>query len=179
MKKIITQLLAATLVLAAIPLTASNTLAQESPGDEGTTSEDALSFVCATAKGRPATLIQRGDNSAPMVIWNTKKFGGSWNPKQRCKTVTSRLNNLLASSPEAAITSGELNGLPVVCAISDESEECNSKNLLFTLLRGKNADTVVEQIEGLIAGQADVPPIDNNTAKPPRRVVKLRSLSPR
>jgi hypothetical protein len=112
-----------------------------------------------------------------MVIWNTKKFGASWKPKQRCEAVTSKLNNLLGSSPEAAITSGEVNGYPVVCAISDESEQCNSKNLLFTLVKGKNADVVVEQMEALIAGEADVPAIDNNTARPPRRVVKLRSLS--
>ncbi|MEH1940984.1 MAG: COP23 domain-containing protein [Nostoc sp.] len=161
-------------LLVSMPL-AANAQADEPTGEP--TKESSGSFVCvADDSGTPTTVFQTdGENEGPIIIWKTKFFGTKYNPKQRCKIVSKKLNDAVASAKgleNLFLTHGPVNKLTVICYTESETGKCNSKNMLFTLSRelAKNPPAVLELIERHAMGETDVPPIDNNT---PQKYVNL------
>jgi hypothetical protein len=156
-------------LLVSMPLVANAGL-KELEESEGT-------FVCASDdSGTPITVFQTdGENGAPFIVWKTKFFGTKYNPKQRCKMVSKKLNDAVERAgglENVSLTHGEVNRLTVICYVEEGASKCNSKNMLFTLSPklAKNPQEVLEQIERFAMGESDVPPVENNR---PQKFVNL------
>ena len=99
--------------------------------------------------GVPTTYVKVGSNERkPVIRWVSGYSSGSgYTPQQRCLEVTKRFNTLDAR-PRGIdiITTGYLNGLPVIYSPSHGRERANSSNLLFTLKRGEDATEKIQQL---------------------------------
>ncbi|MBE9072864.1 COP23 domain-containing protein [Microcystis sp. LEGE 08355] len=99
--------------------------------------------------GVPTTYVKvRPNERKPVIRWVSGYSSGSgYTPRQRCLEVTKRFNTLDAR-PRGIdiITTGYLNGLPVIYSPSHGRERANSSNLLFTLKKGEDATEKIQQL---------------------------------
>ena len=116
--------------------------------------------------GVPTTYAKVGSNERkPVIRWVSGYSSGSgYTPQQRCLEVTKRFNTLDAR-PRGIdiITTGYLNGLPVIYSPSDGRERANSANLLFTLKRGENATQKIEQLFDIREGASSSPLFESSS----------------
>jgi hypothetical protein len=157
------QTLTKTLTIALIGVGAALTL--QSPSQAQTIFE-CLVPVTGPYVGVPTTYAKVGPNEYKAVIrWVSRYFSGSgYTPMQRCQEVTGRFNSL-NTRPGGIdiITTGYLNGLPVIYSPSDGRERANSSNLLFTLKRGENATQKIEQLFDLREGASSSPLFESSS----------------
>lgn len=96
------------------------------------------------------TYAQTPRGNVPVVRWYSSYFSDSgYTPERRCQEVSGRFQNLSNQGQLGFITTGIVNGLPVVCAGSGGG--CNNSNLLFTLKAGQDAAAAVQQLFDLRA----------------------------
>jgi hypothetical protein len=116
--------------------------------------------------GVPTTYVKVGSNERKAVIrWVSRYSSGSgYTPRQRCLEVTKRFNTLDAR-PRGIdiITTGYLNGLPVIYSPSHGRERANSSNLLFTLKKGENATEKIQQLFDLREGVGTSPLFESSS----------------
>jgi hypothetical protein len=157
------QTLTKTLTIGLIGVGAALTL--QSPSQAQTRFE-CLVPVTGPYVGVPTTYAKVGPNEYKAVIrWVSRYFSGSgYTPMQRCQEVTGRFNSL-NTRPGGIdiITTGYLNGLPVIYSPSDGRERANSSNLLFTLKRGENATQKIEQLFDLREGASSSPLFESSS----------------
>lgn len=139
---------ASILTASAIALSATLAIGQPSRAQN-------VTFVCATnsSNGLPTTYAKTPRGDIPVIRWYSQYFSDSgYTPQQRCQEVSTRFQNLHNQKLLSNITTGIVNGQPVVCAASGGG--CNSKNLLFTLKPGEDAAAVVQKLFDIRAGAA-------------------------
>jgi len=157
------QTLTKTLTIGLIGVGAALTL--QSPSQAQTRFE-CLVPVTGPYVGVPTTYAKVGPNEYKAVIrWVSRYFSGSgYTPMQRCQEVTGRFNSLNARPGGIdIITTGYLNGLPVIYSPSDGRERANSSNLLFTLKRGENATQKIEQLFDIREGASSSPLFESSS----------------
>jgi hypothetical protein len=98
------------------------------------------------------TVVQKGDQQAVMMTWQTNHFGKEFSNLKRCQVVSERLQNAATLNGGTfkglELASGTVNFQPVICALQNGSTKCTDDNMLFTL-KPENADNpeaVIEQI---------------------------------
>jgi hypothetical protein len=110
-------------------------------------------FFCANSSstGLPTTYYynpSRVSNPTPVVRWYSNYFSASgYTPWQRCEEVTGRFQKFHDQGLLDYVTTGYVNGLPVVCASSGQG--CKPNNVLFTLKRGEDAALAVQKLFNL------------------------------
>jgi hypothetical protein len=116
--------------------------------------------------GVPTTYVKVGSNERkPVIRWVSRYSSGSgYTPQQRCLEVTKRFNTLDAR-PRGIdiITTGYLNGLPVIYSPSHGRERANSSNLLFTLKRGEDATQKIQLLFDLREGGGPGPLFESSS----------------
>ncbi|WOB67177.1 COP23 domain-containing protein [Microcystis aeruginosa] len=116
--------------------------------------------------GVPTTYAKVGSNERkPVIRWVSRYSSGSgYTPQQRCLEVTKRFNTLDAR-PRGIdiITTGYLNGLPVIYSPSHGRERANSSNLLFTLKKGEDATQKIQLLFDLRAGHYTEPLFESSS----------------
>ncbi|MFM6057397.1 MAG: COP23 domain-containing protein [Microcystis aeruginosa] len=122
--------------------------------------------VAGPYAGVPTTAVQVGPNEYKAVIrWTSPYSSGSgYTPKQRCEEVANRFN-ALNSRPGGIdiITTGYLNGLPVIYSPSNGRERANRDNVLFTLNRGDDGTRIIQQLFDLRSGASDSPLFESSS----------------
>ena len=116
--------------------------------------------------GVPTTYAKIGPNEyKPVIRWVSRYFSGAgYAPMQRCQEVTGRFNTLYTRPGGIdIITTGYLNGLPVIYSPSDGRERANSSNLLFTLKRGENATQKIAQLFDIREGASSSPLFESSS----------------
>lgn len=100
-------------------------------------------FACQSIQGVPTTVARNKRGQwVPIIQWVSQAFAAEgWTPERRCQEVSSRFNQFYASGQLKYITSGRMNGLPVVCVTPQEAGGCSGQ--LYTLKPFQNpAETV-------------------------------------
>lgn len=134
-------------VLTAITVALGSTAVVSQPSQA-----QSVRFICGVSAttGLPTTYAVTPRGNIPMVRWYSEYFSGSgYTPERRCQEVSSRFQSLSSQGQLTHITTGYLNGQPVVCA--SQGSGCNSSNLLFTLKAGQDAAAAVQQLFDLRA----------------------------
>ena len=113
------------------------------PASAGTS---ARNFVCGSAAGTPATNVITADGrQVPVIRWTSSTFNGAgWNQQRRCQEVSSRFNTFLKQGRLGYITTGWINGLPVICTAVSNGGACDG--LLYTLKPGQDATATLKNL---------------------------------
>jgi hypothetical protein len=157
------QTLTKTLAISLIGVGAAFTL--QSPSQAQTRFECLLP-VTGPHVGVPTTYVKVGPDERKAVIrWVSRYSSGSgYTPQQRCLEVTRRFNTLDARpSGIDIITTGYLNGLPVIYSPSNGRERANSDNVLFTLKRGDDGTRIIQQLFDLREGAGTDPLFESSS----------------
>lgn len=106
----------------------------------------ARSFVCATAAGAPATNVVTADGrQVPVIRWTSSIFNDAgWSQQRRCQEVSARFDGYLKQGRLAYITTGRMNGLPVICTAASNGGACDG--LLYTLKPGQDATSTLKNL---------------------------------
>lgn len=106
----------------------------------------ARSFVCGSAAGVPATNVITADGrQVPVIRWTSTTFNDAgWSQERRCQEVSSRFDTFLKQGRLAYITTGRINGLPVICTAANSGGACDG--LLYTLKPGQNATATLKNL---------------------------------
>lgn len=111
-------------------------------------------FECITEGRSFATIARRGDRvTAPIILWRTNEFGREYTPQNRCRMVSDRLSRAVDENggrlTNLQLTTGRVNGLPVICYTNGGQYGCNSRNLLLTL-DSRNASNPNAALDNLL-----------------------------
>jgi Circadian oscillating protein COP23 len=102
-------------------------------------------FFCDDGHGIPTTFVENPRGRLPIVRWVSHYFTGSgYDPYTRCQEVSGRFQRYSDEGRLNYITTGMMNGQPVVCVSGYAGGPCDG--LLFTLKRGQDASRVVQQL---------------------------------
>lgn len=106
----------------------------------------ARGFVCSTLSGVPTTLATMADGKqVPVIRWTSNVFDGAgWTPERRCQEVSARFDTLNQQGRLTYITTGRINGQPVICTAPSNGAGCDG--LLYTLKPGQNATTTLRNL---------------------------------
>ncbi|MDJ1170141.1 COP23 domain-containing protein [Roseofilum sp. BLCC_M154] len=100
-----------------------------------------VQFQCVIDRGLPTTIAtntQTG-NSIAVIRWLSEYLTASgYDSMRHCQEVSRRFQSARDSGRLDYLTTGIVNGLPVVCATT-AGGRCDSSNVLFTLKPGQNA----------------------------------------
>tara|TARA_B100000674_G_scaffold486344_1_gene494730 strand:+ start:1801 stop:2373 length:573 start_codon:yes stop_codon:yes gene_type:complete len=133
---------------------------------QATRSSSALasSISCMNAEGVPATVVQtKTGKQIPIIYWKSQAFSGSgWTPERRCQEVSARFQNYHSSGTLEYITTGRMNGLPVICVSKTNGGAC--AGLLYTLKPGQNATATLKKLFD-VRTKPGAAPLEETTAR--------------
>ncbi|MCP9909900.1 COP23 domain-containing protein [Cyanobium sp. BA20m-p-22] len=106
----------------------------------------ARSFLCGSSSGAPATNVMTGDGrQVPVIRWTSSVFNDAgWSQQRRCQEVSSRFDSFLKQGRLSYITTGRMNGQPVICTARNKGGACDG--LLFTLKPGQDATSTLKNL---------------------------------
>ena len=124
----------------------------------------ASSISCINADGVPATVVQtKSGKQVPIIYWKSKAFSGSgWTPERRCQEVSARFQSYHSSGTLQYITTGRMNGLPVICVAKTDKGAC--AGLLYTLKPGQNATATLKKLFD-VRTKPGAAPLEETTAR--------------
>jgi hypothetical protein len=114
-----------------------------SPAEAGSA---ARGFVCGAAGGVPSTNAVKADGKqVPVIRWTSNVFDSAgWSQERRCQEVSNRFNQYLKEGRLTYITTGRINGLPVICTAASRGGACDG--LLYTLKPGQDATSTLQNL---------------------------------
>lgn len=114
--------------------------------------------------GGPATIVStQSGKKVPIIYWKSDVFTASgWGPMQRCKEVSGRFQDYHQSGMLNFITTGRMNGLPVICVAKTNGGGC--AGLLYTLKPGQNATATLQKVLN-IQTKSGAAPFEETTAR--------------
>jgi Circadian oscillating protein COP23 len=106
----------------------------------------ATSFSCGTSNGMPTTVARTHDGrSVPMIRWTSNAFDGAgWTPERRCQEVSQRFESYRRQGRLTYVTTGRINGLPVICTAASNGGPCDG--LLYTLKPGQHPTLALQNL---------------------------------
>ena len=124
----------------------------------------ASNISCMNADGVPATVVQtKSGKQVPIIYWKSRTFSSSgWTPERRCQEVSARFQSYHSSGTLEYITTGRMNGLPVICVAKTDGGAC--AGLLYTLKPGQNATATLKKLFD-VRTKPGTAPLEETTAR--------------
>ena len=124
----------------------------------------ASSIICMSDQGIPVTVVKtKTGKNVPIIYWKSTTFSGSgWSPERRCQEVSARFQKFHSSNKLEYITTGRMNGLPVICVANSDGGAC--AGLLYTLKPGQNATSTLTKLFN-IQRKPGSAPLEETTAR--------------
>lgn len=106
----------------------------------------ARGFTCGTASGAPATnAVTSTGKQVPVIRWTSTTFDDAgWSQQRRCEEVSARFDSYYKQGRLKYITTGRINGLPVICTTPSKGGACDG--LLYTLKPGQDATSTLRNL---------------------------------
>ncbi len=141
---------------------------------------DEVSFICgqifdpASEDYIPATLawIPQRKTHIQIVGWKSEYFGIS--NQKRCDIVTEKFAEAYQQGRLNFLTTGQNNGLPIICAIDSEEGACNGNSQLFTLKPHNDPNLVLGKLIDILEGDAST--VLYQSSESDRTVVSVTEL---
>lgn len=111
-------------------------------------------YFCAVLHGTPRTFARTERGNIMMLSW--KHQASDWTPLKRCVEVSQRFQRFYENGILRYIGTGQVNQEPVLCAVKNKGDDCNSFNVLVTLPPGTDARVTAQQLldtRGLARGR--------------------------
>jgi Circadian oscillating protein COP23 len=113
-------------------------------------------FYCNQSGTIPKIFTRTPRGNLLIMNLRSQSFSSSgWNPKRRCEEISRRFQAYYDNGILKYITTGTMNGYPVVCITDRPNGNCTG--LLFTLKRGSNAKKTLAMLlnqRGLAGGKS-------------------------
>ena len=124
----------------------------------------ASSISCMKANGVPATVVStKSGKQVPIIYWKSETFSSSgWTPTRRCQEVSARFQDYHQAGTLEFITTGRMNGMPVLCVSKTDGGGC--VGLLYTLKPGQNATATLQKLFD-IRNKPGAAPLEETTAR--------------
>jgi Circadian oscillating protein COP23 len=123
-------------------LTLAATVATQNPARS-----EASRFTCSTSNGKPTTVANTPQADVPVIVWDSEYFSGSGYPPQtRCEMVSARFETFRQEGTLDYLTTGVMNGMPVVCVSNSVGSGCRANGLLFTLKAGTDPNQALQDL---------------------------------
>lgn len=124
----------------------------------------ASTISCGDVNGVPATVVTtKSGKQVPIIYWQSDVFAASgWTPTRRCQEVSSRFQEYHQAGSLEFITTGRMNGLPVICVSKSDGGGC--VGLLYTLKPGQNATATLQRVLDIQA-KPGAAPLQETTAR--------------
>lgn len=106
----------------------------------------AQSFSCTTVGRVPTTVANMSSGQQiPMIRWVSSVFDDSgWSPARRCNEVSARLTSLNNSDSLRYLTTGQMNGMNVICSSLKKNDRCS--DLVYTLKPSQNPSQTLRKL---------------------------------
>ena len=124
----------------------------------------ASNIYCKDLLGGLATVVRtKSGKQVPIIYWKSVAFDSSgWDAPRRCKEVSKRFLNYYQSGMLNYITTGRMNGLPVICVAKTNGGGC--AGLLYTLKPRQNATATLQKLLD-IQTKPGAAPLEETTAR--------------
>lgn len=111
-------------------------------------------FFCGSKQGIPTTIARTERGNIPVIYWITEDLPGNLTPQSRCEQVSNKLQAAQDHQRLKYLSSGILNGQPVICTSDKPNGNCI--DILFTLLTGSDPKHIINYLDlrGLANGRA-------------------------
>lgn len=149
-----------TKAIAAITAGMGVILGAEASNSQSIAYRNTVSFVCENTFDRPSgaylpttvAKVPRRSNPVKIIRWQLQEKGGFSN-QQRCQIVSQKFDRFYNQGQLNYITSGEINGYSVICAVANRSQQCNRSNILFTVVEKQDPNLILQKLTGIMAGK--------------------------
>lgn len=112
-----------------------------------------VSFICGSELGMPATVVMSSSKTKPFIRWSSTRFADSgWSAERRCEAVSKRLQESHDKGSLRYLTTGRMNGLPVICSTDRDGGSCI--DLIYTLKPGQNPASTLSNLLQVRQGKA-------------------------
>ncbi len=112
-------------------------------------------IFCGIHNGYPTTIVSSPQyENLPIIGWTSQYFGPEYTPQTRCEIVSQRFQEFMDRGVLVNLTTGILNGYPVICATPVQGGSCDGR-LLITLKRGDNSRQRLQDILNVSTGRGD------------------------
>ncbi|MEI6430440.1 MAG: COP23 domain-containing protein [Pseudanabaena sp. ELA607] len=116
------------------------------------------SFLCKKVNNQWATIVNsssRQGEDVPFIIWSSNSLAkAGYNNQKRCQMVSSRLNELFHNGQLEYLTTGTINGQPVICGTRSNSETCAKHTIVLTLKNRAQSTSIIKHLFDLKRGVA-------------------------
>lgn len=103
-------------------------------------------FYCGQYQGKPATLAKTSRGDVPIIVWtSTWASGSGFTPQKRCGMVSQKFQQFNASGTLKFLTTGNINGYGVLCAVKSQTS-CKASDILLTLEKGENPQLILADL---------------------------------
>ena len=113
-------------------------------------------FYCDTNGDVPITKVRTPRGEEEFIRWKNS-YANGFSPAKRCQLVTARLQTQTARGRWFITSRENVNGMPVLCAVSREGENCNASSILVTLKRGADIKTALQEFNSFRSGASNQP----------------------
>jgi len=106
-------------------------------------------FYCGNYNGVPSTMTtsSKTGKAVPIILWKSSHFSSDgWSPERRCDVVSARFNALHQKGQMNHLSTGFMNGMPVICAVATKPGPCAQDGLLYTLKPGQNPNKTLRNL---------------------------------
>jgi len=117
-------------------------------------------FLCIQENNQPTTVIELNQQKKlPVILWESEEFKEiGYDPQKRCELVSKRLAAYSKDSKFNYLTTGKIDGNPVICFTDQVNGECvkgtpERDGILITLSKGTNPDETLETLVALLETQ--------------------------
>ena len=114
---------------------------------EGRAQSTDIEFFCGSVGSQFATIARTPSDEGPVVIWENSL--GGFTPQERCEIISGRFQRYFAVEGKNFISLFNLNGLPVLCAVSTTERLLGCEGELFTVSSWNYAKAIRQQMESV------------------------------
>ena len=136
------------------------------------------SVKCIMRNNTFVTVAKQGEVTAVLFSWRTTEFGPEYTPKDRCRIVSNKFDNLVQSNGGSFnnlyLTTAIVNGYPVICTRKADDIPCN---ILFTLSRRNRNQAEKILLSLRDPSSLEATGIEESSSANPRPVVDLGKWS--
>ncbi len=158
LQSLIRVLIAGTLALGSLAISAQPNRSQPAPGERG--------FWCDTSSSVPTTMYQNAQGvGEPWIKWTSDYFSGSgWDQLTRCREVSARLETYRRNRQLKYVTWGRMNNQKVICTALNEGDSC--VGLIYTLKPYQDPGQTLEHFFAWREGQAGLSSLYESAGQP-------------
>lgn len=106
-----------------------------------------IQFLCGSVGTQPATVARTPNGEEAIVIWESPL--GGFTARERCEIISARFQRHFVLEDNNFIRLFNIDGFPVLCAISVPEAAKGCEGELFTVLSWNSASTIRQQMESV------------------------------